>query len=63
MIIIIVTGGWRRVTTYLVLRCCCPYRTKRVEGLTAAAADAVIFQDYPPEIGKREGSEHAIELP
>ena len=44
MIIIIMTGGWRILTTYLVLRCCCPYRTKRLIRLAAAAADAVILK-------------------
>jgi len=47
MIIMIMPGGWRRVTTYLVPRCCCLYRTKRAVGLAAAAADAVIFIDCP----------------
>ena len=46
MIIMIMAVDWIIVATYLVLRCCCPYRTKRVDGLAAAAAaDAVIFQD------------------
>jgi len=52
MIIMIMTGGWIRVTTYLVLRCCCPYGTKRVEGLAAAAADAVMFQDCPRSLAR-----------
>jgi len=54
MIIVIMTGGWRRVTTYLVPRCCCPYRTKRVVRLTAAAADAVIFQDCPLRLAREK---------
>jgi len=47
MIIMIMTGGWRRVATYLVPRCCCPYRIKRLVGLTAAAADANILKGCP----------------
>jgi hypothetical protein len=52
MIVMIMTGGWIRGTTYLVFHCYFPPRIKRVEGLAAAAADAVMFQDCPRSLAR-----------
>jgi len=52
MMIMIMTVGCEYEQTYLVPRCCCPYGTKRVEGLAAADADAVMFQDCPRSLAR-----------
>ena len=48
------TGGWIRVTTYLVFHCCFPPRIKRVVRLAAAAAYAVILKGCPLRLARDE---------